>query len=214
MNNINELYNLWCEKATDKAISDELIAIKGDDEAILDRFYRNLEFGTAGLRGVIGAGTNRMNIYTVARATQGFAEYINSVAENPTVAIAYDSRINSDVFSETAACVFAANGIKVYLYPVLVPTPMLSFAVRELGCDAGVVVTASHNPSKYNGYKAYGSDGCQLGTEASKAVLDLVEKVDTFGGVKKLDFNEALNSGKIEYIKDEVFEKYYENVMA
>lgn len=214
MNNINELYKLWCEKATDKEISDELNAIKGDDEAILDRFYRNLEFGTAGLRGVIGAGTNRMNIYTVARATQGFAEYINSVAENPTVAIAYDSRINSDVFSETAACVFAANGIKVYLYPVLVPTPMLSFAVRELGCDAGVVVTASHNPSKYNGYKAYGSDGCQLGTEASKAVLDLVEKVDTFGGVKKLDFNEALNSGKIEYIKDEVFEKYYENVMA
>ncbi len=214
MNNIKELYSLWCEKATDKAIADELAQIKGDDEAILDRFYRNLEFGTAGLRGVIGAGTNRMNIYTVARATQGFAEYINSVNENPKVAIAYDSRINSDVFSKTAACVFAANGIKVYLYPVLVPTPMLSFAVREIGCDAGVVVTASHNPSKYNGYKAYGADGCQLGTEASKAVLGLVENVDTFGGVKKVDFDEALSLGKIEYIGDEVFEKYYQNVIA
>ncbi len=214
MNNIKELYSLWCEKATDKAIADELAQIKGDDEAILDRFYRNLEFGTAGLRGVIGAGTNRMNIYTVARATQGFAEYINSVNENPKVAIAYDSRINSDVFSKTAACVFAANGIKVYLYPVLVPTPMLSFAVREIGCDAGVVVTASHNPSKYNGYKAYGADGCQLGTEASKAVLGFVENVDTFEGVKKVDFDEALSLGKIEYIGDEVFEKYYQNVIA
>lgn len=214
MNNINELYELWCEKATDKAIADELKEIKGDDDAILDRFYRNLEFGTAGLRGVIGAGTNRMNIYTVARATQGFAEYINGVAEKPSVAIGYDSRINSTLFAETAACVFAANGIKVWLYPVLVPTPMLSFAVRELGCDAGVVVTASHNPSKYNGYKAYGPDGCQLNTEASERILGLVEKVDTFSGVKKVDFNSALESGMIEYIGDGVFEKYYKNVMA
>ncbi len=214
MNKINELYELWCQKATDKAINDELIAIKGDEDAILDRFYRELDFGTAGLRGVIGAGTNRMNIYTVARATQGFAEYINSVADNPSVAIGYDSRINSDLFSNTAASVFAANGIKVWLYPTLVPTPMLSFAVRELGCDAGVVVTASHNPSKYNGYKAYGPDGCQLNTEASKKVLSFVEKVDAFEGVKKADFDEAVKEGKIEYIGNDVFEKYYQNVMA
>ena len=214
MDKIKSLYDLWCERATDKAISDELNAIKGDNEAILDRFYRELDFGTAGLRGVIGAGTNRMNIYTVGRATQGFAEYILTVAKNKSVAIGYDSRINSDVFSKTAATVFAANGIKVWLYPVLVPTPMLSFAVRELGCDAGVVVTASHNPSKYNGYKAYGPDGCQLNTEASKEVLGYVEKVDTFDGVKKVDFDEAVNSGMIEFIGNDVFEKYYENVMA
>ncbi|MBQ2816139.1 MAG: phospho-sugar mutase [Clostridia bacterium] len=214
MDKIKSLYDLWCERATDKAILDELNSIKGDDEAILDRFYRELDFGTAGLRGVIGAGTNRMNIYTVGRATQGFAEYILTVAKNKRVAIGYDSRINSDVFSKTAATVFAANGIKVWLYPVLVPTPMLSFAVRELGCDAGVVVTASHNPSKYNGYKAYGPDGCQLNTEASKEVLGYVEKVDTFDGVKKLDFDEAVKSGMIEFIGNDIFEKYYENVMA
>ncbi|MBQ2296091.1 MAG: phospho-sugar mutase, partial [Clostridia bacterium] len=135
-------------------------------------------------------------------------------AKNKSVAIGYDSRINSDVFSKTAATVFAANGIKVWLYPVLVPTPMLSFAVRELGCDAGVVVTASHNPSKYNGYKAYGPDGCQLNTEASKEVLGYVEKVDTFNGVKTIDFDEAVKSGMIEFIGNDVFEKYYENVMA
>ncbi len=214
MDKIKSLYDLWCERATDKAILDELNSIKGDDEAILDRFYRELDFGTAGLRGVIGAGTNRMNIYTVGRATQGFAEYILTVAKNKSVVIGYDSRINSDVFSKTAATVFAANGIKVWLYPVLVPTPMLSFAVRELGCDAGVVVTASHNPSKYNGYKAYGPDGCQLNTEASKEVLGYVENVDTFDGVKKLDFDEAVKSGMIEFIGNDVFEKYYENVMA
>ncbi len=213
MENINQIYDLWCKRATDPAIAAELNAIKGDDDAILDRFYRNLEFGTAGLRGVIGAGTNRMNIYTVARATQGFSEYIRGISERPSVAIAYDSRINSDLFSKTAASVFAANGIKVWLYPVLAPTPMLSFAVRELHCDAGVVVTASHNPSKYNGYKAYGSDGCQLNTEASKKVLSLVEQVDIFDGVKSLDFDAAVADGIIEYIGNDVFEKYYENVM-
>ncbi len=214
MDNINQLYKLWREKVTDEAILNELTEIENDSDAILDRFYRNLEFGTAGLRGVIGAGTNRMNIYTVARATQGFSEYICSIAKNPSVAIAYDSRINSDLFSKTAACVFAANGIKVWLYPVLVPTPMLSFAVRELKCDAGVVITASHNPSKYNGYKAYGSDGCQLNTEASEKILSLVEQVDTFDGVKKEDFDKAIEKGMIEYIGNDVFEKYYNQVMA
>ena len=161
--NINELYSLWCSNATDDSdLTNELSAIKNDSEGISDRFYRELEFGTGGLRGVIGAGTNRMNIYTVRRATQGFADYINEAFENPSVAVSYDSRIKSDVFAKATAGVFAANGIKVYIYSELMPTPALSFAVRELGCQAGVMITASHNPSKYNGYKAYGEDGCQF----------------------------------------------------
>ena len=189
---IHQLYNLWCEKATeDVDLIKELKDIEGNEELISDAFYTNLEFGTAGLRGVIGAGTNRMNIYTVGQASQGLAAWVNSVTDNGTVAIAYDSRIKSDVFARTAACVFAANGIKVYIYKELMPTPMLSFAVRRLKCSAGVVVTASHNPSKYNGYKAYGPDGSQLGPEEADFVLSIMQSVDMFSGVKSMDFDTA-----------------------
>ena len=159
---MNEMakYSLWCEKAvTDKDLRKELDSISSDEAGIYDRFYRDLEFGTGGLRGIIGAGTNRMNYYTVCKATQGFAEYINDSFSTPSVAIAYDSRNKSTYFAKSAAEVFAGNGIKVYIYKELMPTPLLSFAVRELKCSAGIVVTASHNPAAYNGYKAYGDDG-------------------------------------------------------
>ena len=149
-----------------------------------------------------------MNVYTVGQATQGLAAYVNSVTKNGKVAIAYDSRIKSDVFARDAAAILAANGIKVYIYKELMPTPMLSFAVRHLGCDAGIVVTASHNPSKYNGYKAYGNDGCQLGLEAADYVLSIMNSVDIFDGVKRVDFDAALNEGKIEYIGEDVIEAY------
>ena len=212
---INELYKLWREKATaDPDLIAELKEIEGNDELISDAFYTSLEFGTAGLRGVIGAGTNRMNIYTVGQASQGLADYINSIAENGTVAIAYDSRIKSDVFARTAASVFAANGIKVYIYKELVPTPMLSFAVRRLKCDAGVVITASHNPSKYNGYKAYGADGAQLGPEAADYVLSKMNEVDMFSGIKFEDYDEALKNGKIEYIGQDIVNEYLDCVEA
>ncbi len=206
---VNEQYKLWCERATlDADLVAELKSIEGNEEAISDAFYKDLEFGTGGLRGVIGAGTNRMNVYTVGKATQGLADYVNSVTKNGKVAIAYDSRIKSDVFARDAAAILAANGIKVYIYKELMPTPMLSFAVRHLHCDAGIVVTASHNPSKYNGYKAYGNDGCQLGLEAADYVLSVMNSVDIFDGVKRADFDEALAEGKIEYIGDDVIEAY------
>ena len=206
---VNEQYKLWCQKATiDPDLVAELKSIEGNDEAISDAFYKDLEFGTGGLRGVIGAGTNRMNVYTVGKATQGLADYVNSVTKNGKVAIAYDSRIKSDVFARDAAAILAANGIKVYIYKELMPTPMLSFAVRHLSCDAGIVVTASHNPSKYNGYKAYGNDGCQLGLEAADYVLSVMNSVDIFEGVRRVDFDAALAEGKIEYIGEDVIEAY------
>ena len=206
---INEQYKLWCSRATlDADLVTELKSIEGNQEAISEAFYKDLEFGTGGLRGIIGAGTNRMNIYTVGKATQGLAAYVNSVTENGKVAIAYDSRIKSDVFARDAAAILAANGIKVYIYKELMPTPMLSYAVRHLKCDAGIVVTASHNPSKYNGYKAYGNDGCQLGLEAADYVLSIMNQVDIFDGVKRVDFDAAVAEGKIEYIGDNVIEAY------
>ena len=212
---VNEKYKLWCEKAVgDPDLIKELESIKGNEEAISDAFYKDLEFGTGGLRGVIGAGTNRMNIYTVGKASQGLAAYVNSVSENGRIAVAYDSRIKSDLFAKTAASIFAANGIKVYIYKELMPTPMLSFAVRRLKCDAGVVVTASHNPAKYNGYKAYGPDGCQLGLEAADYVLSIMNKVDIFDDVKTLDFDNAVAEGKIEYIGDDIIEEYLNCVLA
>lgn len=212
---VNEKYKLWCEKAVgDPDLIKELESIKGNEEAISDAFYKDLEFGTGGLRGVIGAGTNRMNIYTVGKASQGLAAYVNSVSENGRIAVAYDSRIKSDLFAKTAASIFAANGIKVYIYKELMPTPMLSFAVRRLKCDAGVVVTASHNPAKYNGYKAYGPDGCQLGLEAADYVLSIMNKVDIFDDVKTLDFDKAVAEGKIEYIGDDIIEEYLNCVLA
>ena len=213
--NVQELYKLWLEKAVeDVDLLTELKSVDGDDHEINDRFYRSLAFGTGGLRGVIGAGTNRLNIYTIRRATQGLADYVNEAFENPSVAIAYDSRIKSDVFAQNAAGVLAANGIKVYIYSELMPTPMLSFAVRELKCNAGIVVTASHNPAKYNGYKVYGDDGCQMTLEAAEIVLNKINSVDMFEGVKISQFEDGLASGMIEYIKQDVLEAYYNNVIA
>lgn len=212
---VNEKYQLWCKKAvSDPDLVKELESIKEDEAAISDAFYKDLEFGTGGLRGVIGAGTNRMNIYTVGKASQGLAAYVNSVKQNGKIAVAYDSRIKSELFARTAASVFAANGIKVYIYKELMPTPMLSYAVRRLGCDAGVVVTASHNPAKYNGYKAYGSDGCQLGLEAADYVLSIMNKVDIFDEVKTVDFDTAVKNGDIEFIGDDVIEDYLNCVLA
>lgn len=206
-----QLHKLWLQKATlDKDLITELQKMSNDD--ISDAFYKDLEFGTAGLRGVIGAGTNRMNIYTVGKATQGLAAYINSKTENGTVAIAYDSRIKSDTFAKHTASILAANGIKVYIYKELAPVPMLSYAVRHLKCDAGVVITASHNPAKYNGYKAYGPDGSQLSPEASDYVYNIMNKVDIFDGVKTVDFETALTEGKIEYISEQVIESYLNEV--
>ncbi len=208
-----ENYKLWCENASeDPDLIAELKAIEGDDDAITDRFYRNLEFGTGGMRGVIGAGCYRLNIYTIRRATQGLANYVNSAFEKPSVAIAYDSRIKSDVFAREAARVLAANGIKVYIYPELMPTPMLSWAVRELKCSAGIVITASHNPAKYNGYKVYGSDGCQMTIDAANKVLAEIDKVEMFGGAKTISFDDGIKSGDIELISKKVFDDYLEIV--
>lgn len=212
---MKEIYKIWCERAVgDPELTKELKAIEGDDEAIKDRFYQDLQFGTGGLRGVIGAGTNRMNIYTVGRATQGLANYLKSHAENPSVAIAHDSRINSDVFARYSAAVLAANGIKAYLYPELMPTPALSYAVRSLHCDAGICVTASHNPSKYNGYKVYGSDGCQITLEMAETVYREIEKTDIFDGVNTMDFETALGEKTVEWIGEEIVESFLGEVLA
>lgn len=209
-----ELYQKWLECATDDAdLQTELKAIAGDDAAISDRFYRDLEFGTGGLRGVIGAGTYRMNVYTVRRATQGLANYVNSAFTNPSVAISYDSRIKSDVFAKAAAEVLAANGIKVHIYTELMPTPMLSYAVRAQKCSAGIMVTASHNPAKYNGYKVYGSDGCQMTIDAANAVLAEINALDIFQDVKHTDFEAAMADGMISYTPQSVIDAYYQDVL-
>lgn len=209
----NQLYDLWCKNATDdKDLLPELLEIKGNEKEIEDRFAVSLKFGTAGLRGVIGAGTNRMNVYTVRQATQGLADYCNEDFENPSIAIAYDSRIKSDVFAKEAAACLAANGIKVYIYPELMPTPMLSYAVRALNCDSGIVITASHNPAKYNGYKVYGPDGCQMTLDAANKVLQNIEKVDMFTDAKTMDFDSGVKSGKIEYIGRDIYEGYLKAV--
>lgn len=203
------LYQLWLEKTSDNvAMQEELLNICGDADAIEDRFYRELEFGTGGLRGVLGAGTNRMNIYTVGKATQGYSNYLKKMAVEPSVAIAYDSRINSKAFAETAACVFAANGIMVHLYDHLMPTPTLSFAVRDLHCDGGIVITASHNPAKYNGYKVYGADGCQITTEAAKAIQAEINKIDPFADVNSMDFEAALREKRVAYIGEDTIDRY------
>ncbi len=207
------LYDIWkSQNLEDKDLTAELIEIEGNEEEINERFYRYLEFGTAGIRGIIGAGTNRMNIYTVAHATNGLASYLSGF-ENPSVAIAYDSRIKSDVFAKTAAEVLAGKGIKVYIYDELMPTPMLSYAVRELQCDAGIVVTASHNPAKYNGYKVYGPDGCQLTDNAANAVLAEISKTDIFD-VSKISFDEGVANGSIEYIKQDLIDNYISLVLG
>ena len=211
---MNEKYLEWTSHVLeDPDLTAELESVKGQEDEINDRFYRDLEFGTGGLRGVIGAGTNRMNIYTVRKATQGVADYINQNFKNGSVAISHDSRIKSDLFAKEVARVCAANGVKAYIYPELMPTPMLSFAVRALHCSMGVMITASHNPAKYNGYKAYGPDGCQITNETADAVLANILSVNEFDGVKLTDFDEALKSGMISYIGQDVMESYYENVL-
>ena len=208
------LYDIWCENATeDKDLIEELKAIQGDEEAIRDRFYTALKFGTAGLRGVIGAGTNRMNIYVVRQATQGLANYVLNKYGKGAVAISHDSRIKADLFMIEAAKVLAANGIKVYITTELQPTPVLSYLVRYFKCQAGIMVTASHNPAKYNGYKAYGEDGCQMTDAAAAAVYDEIQKLDMFKDVKTADFDEALKSGMIEYVDDSVYDSYIEKVL-
>jgi phosphoglucomutase len=209
------LYNKWLECATDDPdLKNELLSIKDNEEAVKDSFYRDLEFGTGGLRGVIGAGTNRMNVYTVRRATQGLANYLKKTTENASVAISYDSRIKSDYFAKSAAEVLAANGINVHIYTELMPTPMLSYAVRALKCDAGIMVTASHNPAKYNGYKVYGSDGCQMTLVAAEMVLNEINKLDVFSDdVKHIDFEKGVSDNLIKYINSDVIDSYFECVL-
>lgn len=204
-----DVYERWLVQAAEnEELHGELLSIREDAAAIEDRFYRELEFGTGGLRGVLGAGTNRMNVYTVGKATQGYSNYLKAHFDAPSVAIGYDSRIHSDLFAQTAAAIFAANGIRVYLYPRLMPTPALSFAVRDLHCSGGIVITASHNPSKYNGYKVYGADGCQITTEAAKAIQREIDGVDPFDHVAKPDFEGQLAAGQITYIGEDTVDRY------
>ena len=210
---IKNEYKRWLEYATaDSDVASELKTMGA--AKIEDAFYRDLAFGTGGLRGVIGAGTNRMNVYTVAKASQGLADYLKKHYENPSVVIGYDSRIKSDVFAKVAAGVFAANGVKVNIWPTLMPVPTVSFATRYLHTSAGVMITASHNPSKYNGYKVYGADGCQITTEAAAEILAEIEKLDIFADVRTGDFEAGVASGSIQYIPEEVYTAFVNEVKA
>ena len=210
-----EAYKRWMETdLEDPALKAELESIEGNEEEIKDRFAVSLKFGTAGLRGVLGAGSNRMNIYVVRQATQGLANWVKTQAGNQLVAISYDSRINSDVFAKTAACVLAANGIKVRIYDALMPVPALSFATRYYEANAGIMVTASHNPAKYNGYKAYGPDGCQMTDEAADIVYAEIQKTDILTGAKMMSFEEGIEKGLIEYVGDDCKEALYDAIKA
>lgn len=204
--NSKEKYNLWLSRVNDEELLDQLK--KMDDKEIEDSFYKDLSFGTGGLRGTIGAGSNRMNVYTVNKASQGLANYLNKHYKNPSVVIGYDSRIKSDVFSKCAAKVFSSNGIKVYLWDRLLPVPTVSFGVRYLKASAGVMITASHNPSKYNGYKVYGDDGCQITTKAAEEILKEIENVDIFDGVIVKDSN------NISMVPEECFDEFLSNVKS
>ena len=209
----------WIANVSDEELAVELTEMKaaadaGDDSAAVDAFFQDLAFGTAGLRGTLGAGTNRMNIYTVGRATQGFADYLNANFENPSVAIARDSRNKGELFVQVTAAILAANGIVAHVYPKISPVPTLSFAVRDLGCSGGICMTASHNPAAYNGYKAYGPDGCQITSEAAKAISAAIANTDAFSGVKTMDFDEAVASGMVKWIDDAVLERYYDAVLS
>ncbi len=209
-----ERYESWrAQPGLAQDVAEELAAIAGDAEAIEDRFYRDLAFGTGGLRGVLGAGTNRMNVYTVAKATRGLAAYLLAQFPAPACAIAYDSRRKSALFAQTAAAVLAAAGVRVHLYAELMPTPMLSFAVRHLGCAAGVVITASHNPAKYNGYKVYGADGCQITLEAAEAVQGCIRRQPDFSGPLP-DLAALSAAGKISFITQDTLDAYYAAVLA
>jgi len=210
-----EDYKRWMEAdLEDAALKAELQSIEGNDEEIKDRFAVALKFGTAGLRGVLGAGSNRMNIYVVRQATQGLANWVKTQGGNQLVAISYDSRINSDVFAKTAACVLAANGIKVRIYDALMPVPALSFATRYYEANAGIMVTASHNPAKYNGYKAYGPDGCQMTDEAANIVYAEIQKTDILTGAKMISFEEGIEKGLIEYVGEDCKEALYDAIKA
>ena len=208
-------YKRWQEaRLDDPALTAELAAIAGDDNEIKERFAVALKFGTAGLRGVLGAGSNRMNIYTVRQATQGLANWVKTQGGNQLVAISYDSRINSDVFAKEAARVLAANGVKVRIYDALMPVPALSFATRYYQANAGVMITASHNPAKYNGYKAYGPDGCQVTDDAAAVIYDEIQKTDILTGAKLISFQEGLDSGLISYVGDDCKEALYDAIKA
>lgn len=212
---LQEKYSLWLDKATeDPDLGAELRSVEGDEEQINDRFYRELEFGTGGLRGVIGAGDNRMNIYTVRKATQGLADYLRSRYDRSAVAISFDSRIKSDLFARESARVLAGNGIQVHIFPELEPTPVLSFAVRELNCQAGIMVTASHNPAKYNGYKCYGADGCQMTDHDAGEVTACIRKVNIFEDVQAADYDEAVSQGLIRVIGPDLLEDFLKNVAS
>ena len=207
-----EVYKQWCENETfDEKTREELKNIKGNDEEIKDRFYKELEFGTAGLRGVIGAGTNRMNKYTVGKATQGLANFIvKNNGQEKGVVIAYDSRIMSDVFSEQTALILNANGIKTYLFESLRPTPVLSFAVRELGCISGIVITASHNPPEYNGYKVYWDDGAQITNPIDKGIMEEIKNITDYADIKTMDKEEAMEQGLFNIVGKDVDDRYIE----
>ena len=208
-------YKRWlAADLEDPALTEELKSIEGQDEQIKERFAVALKFGTAGLRGVLGAGSNRMNIYVVRQATQGLANWVKTQGGNQLVAISYDSRINSDVFAKTAACVLAANGIKVRIYDALMPVPALSFATRYYKANAGIMVTASHNPAKYNGYKAYGPDGCQMTDDAAAVVYAEIQKTDILTGAKIMSFEDGLAQGLIEYVGDDCKEGLYDAIKA
>lgn len=214
--NIKNEYNRWRQCVKESDLQRELQEMDRQEDLIADAFYRNLAFGTGGLRGVIGVGTNRMNVYTVAKASQGLADYIckNFSEEKRSIAVSYDSRIKSDYFAKVACGVFAANGIHAYIYSELMPTPCLSFAVRSLECAAGIMVTASHNPSKYNGYKVYGADGCQITTEAASMILAEIDKLDLFEDVNKMSFEEGVQKEIVSYIPDRVYDEFTEKVKA
>ena len=199
-----ELLATWLDNVEEADLREELEAMRDDEKAAIEAFHKDLEFGTAGLRGIIGAGTDRMNVYTVGRATQGFADYLVANYENPSVVIGRDSRNKGEEFVRRTAEVFAANGVKAYVFPRIVPTPTVSFGARDLGCAGAVNMTASHNPAPYNGYKAYDHTGCQIATEAADAISAAIANVDTFSGVKMCDFDEALADGRIEWVPEEV----------
>jgi len=208
-------YKRWlAADLEDPALTEELRKIEGQEDEIKERFAVALQFGTAGLRGVLGAGSNRMNIYVVRQATQGLANWVKTQGGKQLVAISYDSRINSDVFAKNAACVLAANGIKVRIYDALMPVPALSFATRYYEANAGVMITASHNPAKYNGYKAYGPDGCQMTDDAAAVVYDEIQKTDILTGAKMISFEEGIAQGFIEYVGEDCKEALYDAIKA
>lgn len=214
-NYIVEKFNRWLnEKSLSENEKAELKEIANNENEIKERFIADLEFGTAGLRGVMAMGTNRMNKYVIRHAAQGLAEYLLEVEKHPTVAIAYDSRNNSELFAKESAAVLAANNIKAFIFDRLMPVPTLSFTVRHLSCSAGIVITASHNPKKYNGFKVYGNDGCQMTIDAANKVLDKINRLDMFDDVKYMTFDEGLNKGLIEYISEDVVNAYYDSVFS